>query len=301
MDRLLIKRLQALFRSFSQRFLPAHWNPSTLSGKWIAVLRDTVLAFSDQQVITSIAILASGFSQLSCGLSSYHWQYIVNLAWFSSVTHLTTLTTLRTHLQRYHAQRSWRLVATGITAVMLVCGLCSTGYLNFSINAIFLGKVLVPLEFPAWCLFHANLHWNQASLGVPITKSYNSIYIAFALVFHALGYISRVALAFSSVSSRLGEIMYTRPRIAIEQRLQSKNLRLSNSASKGVIWVFRYIWYKILYSFYILSLVTVDLYGSMFWEVSNRQSHLLPLVTQSLHYRLPGCFLSYYGALYGFS
>lgn len=58
-------------------------------------LRRIVLMFSDQQVVTGIALLASGYAQLSSGISNYHWQMLVYLAWFSSLTHLSTLTVLR--------------------------------------------------------------------------------------------------------------------------------------------------------------------------------------------------------------
>ena len=70
----------------------ARFRPSRL---WEPPLRNAVLMLSDQQLVTGIALLASGYSQLSYGLSSYHWQLIVYLAWFSSLTHLTTLTALR--------------------------------------------------------------------------------------------------------------------------------------------------------------------------------------------------------------
>ena len=57
-------------------------------------LRRIVLMFSDQQAATGIALLASGYAQLSSSISNYHWQMLVYLAWFSSLTHLTTLTVL---------------------------------------------------------------------------------------------------------------------------------------------------------------------------------------------------------------
>lgn len=62
---------------------------------WISAIEATILAFSDQQVLTGISILASGFSQLCLGISAYHWQTVVNLAWLSSMTHLITLTSLK--------------------------------------------------------------------------------------------------------------------------------------------------------------------------------------------------------------
>jgi hypothetical protein len=53
-----------------------------------------VLLFSDIQIVTSLTILSAGYSQLHCGISSYDWQILVYTAWFSSVTHLTTLTVI---------------------------------------------------------------------------------------------------------------------------------------------------------------------------------------------------------------
>lgn len=54
-----------------------------------------MLTMSDFQLITGLAILISGFTQLQTGISAYHWQRLVQLAWFSSVTHLCCLTALR--------------------------------------------------------------------------------------------------------------------------------------------------------------------------------------------------------------
>ena len=51
--------------------------------------------FSDQQLVTSIGILVGGYSQISSALSKYHSHIVVHLAWFSSPTHLTTLTVRR--------------------------------------------------------------------------------------------------------------------------------------------------------------------------------------------------------------
>lgn len=77
--------------------------------------------------MTGIAILASGYSQLTCGLPSYHWQIVVYLAWFSSLTHLTTLTVLRPYLHRYHLLLLLRLLFMAAVLVLLGCALLPTG------------------------------------------------------------------------------------------------------------------------------------------------------------------------------
>ncbi|KAL8956671.1 MAG: hypothetical protein Q9183_006246, partial [Haloplaca sp. 2 TL-2023] len=94
---------------------------------WEPVLRTAVLMYSDQQLVTGLAILASGYAQLSCGLSKSHWQIIVYLAWHSSLTHLTTLTFLRRYFQENPTARVWRSVLMLILAIMLAIALLPTG------------------------------------------------------------------------------------------------------------------------------------------------------------------------------
>ena len=47
------------------------FNGSRPSKKWTKALEGAVLMFSDQQIITGIAILISGYSQLRSGLAVY--------------------------------------------------------------------------------------------------------------------------------------------------------------------------------------------------------------------------------------
>jgi hypothetical protein len=86
-----------------------------------------ILAMSDAQIVTGISILAGGFSQLNCGLSIFHWHMVVRLAWFSSVTHLTTLTFLRRYIHDNHAIRMLRLVLMLALMLMLAVALIPTG------------------------------------------------------------------------------------------------------------------------------------------------------------------------------
>ncbi|KAF2098993.1 hypothetical protein NA57DRAFT_56623 [Rhizodiscina lignyota] len=81
--------------------------------------------------INRISILVSGLTQLRCGLSAYHWQILVYLAWFSSVTHLCCLTFLQNYLYNRPGQRLWRLVSMLIIVVMLVVALVPTCYFDW--------------------------------------------------------------------------------------------------------------------------------------------------------------------------
>lgn len=84
---------------------------------------------SDVQLITGLSILASGFSQIGCGISIYHWNTVVFLAWFSSVTHLSTMTFLRRYVHDHHGIRILilRLGLMVSLVLMLAVALISTG------------------------------------------------------------------------------------------------------------------------------------------------------------------------------
>ncbi|KAK0742978.1 hypothetical protein B0T18DRAFT_447808 [Schizothecium vesticola] len=74
------------------------------------ILNKCIIMFADIQIVTGIAILIGGYSTLPCGISAYHWQLVVDLAWFSSVTHLAALTFLRRYLHNRPVEK-WCRVA----------------------------------------------------------------------------------------------------------------------------------------------------------------------------------------------
>ena len=73
-------------------------------------LEKFVLALSDQQLVTGLAILIAGYTN-RCTLSLFHFNIIASLAWFSSTTHLSTLAVLRVYLMDRPRVRDWRVVA----------------------------------------------------------------------------------------------------------------------------------------------------------------------------------------------
>ncbi|KAJ5922724.1 hypothetical protein N7516_010427 [Penicillium verrucosum] len=90
------------------------------------VLIKCLLVMSDLQIVTGFAILLSGFTQLESGLEALKWRTILDLAWFSCLTHLSCLTMLRRHLHQHAIERVWRLVAMGVLAALLAAGLIPT-------------------------------------------------------------------------------------------------------------------------------------------------------------------------------
>ncbi|KAJ5425446.1 hypothetical protein N7465_000516 [Penicillium sp. CMV-2018d] len=90
------------------------------------VLIKCLLIMSDLQIVTGFAILLSGFAQLQSGLAALKWRTILDLAWFSCLTHLSCLTMLRRHLHKHTIERVWRLFAMGVLAALLAAGLLPT-------------------------------------------------------------------------------------------------------------------------------------------------------------------------------
>ncbi|OJJ05253.1 hypothetical protein ASPVEDRAFT_837388 [Aspergillus versicolor CBS 583.65] len=100
------------------------WNSSR---DWSRPLRTLILAISDQQLVTGLAMLIGAFSQLNCGISFYHWQVATTLAWFASITHLATLPFLQEFLQSHKLLLCLRVMLMSGVAIMLAIALLRSG------------------------------------------------------------------------------------------------------------------------------------------------------------------------------
>lgn len=91
-----------------------------------------ILNFCDLQIITGIGILVSGFYCIQ-DISAYHWQIIVYLAWFASITHITTLTFLRDYLnsRKDLQERNLRIFTMLVFLILLLVAEFPTGFFNW--------------------------------------------------------------------------------------------------------------------------------------------------------------------------
>ena len=233
---------------------PERWrcSPRRTSKTWSEALQGAVLTFSDLQVMTGIAILISAYSQISCGLQYYHWQIAVDLALFSSITHLTTLTCLRRYFQKRRALRVWRLVCMAIIGVLLSVALGSTGYPiydYFGNGSSWEGAI------PAWCLF-------QGFGPEDGSAEYDWLYTVILLGYLTVSYINRAIHLFPKSTSKARRSF---------RRLLSEvcirwltSLRDRALISRSLFWIFMH---NVLLSFYCVLKATADLCGSMLFEV----------------------------------
>ena len=88
-------------------------------------LEKFILSLSDQQLVTGLALLVASYIN-RCSMSLYHFKIVAALAWFSSTTHLATLTLLRTYLINNPRVRDWRVAAMlGILALLALAQVLS--------------------------------------------------------------------------------------------------------------------------------------------------------------------------------
>jgi hypothetical protein len=141
---------------------------------------------SDLQILSGLSILISGFAQLKCGLSIYHWQVLVYLAWFSSLTHLSCLTFLRKYLNEHPGERNWRVFAMLILVILLVVALLPTGTID------------VERYTGVWLSDHAICIYDRLSL--LDTDSGPFISMIVSVLFVSLGFMSRIVKLYPALS-----------------------------------------------------------------------------------------------------
>lgn len=78
-----------------------------------------VLSLGDQQLVTGLAVLIAGYSEMN-SMSAYHFNIVASLAWFSSATHLATLAVLKNYFREHTTVRNWRVCIMLVLLLMLV-------------------------------------------------------------------------------------------------------------------------------------------------------------------------------------
>ena len=248
------------------------------SYKWNKAIEDAVLMFSDQQLITGIGILVSGYTQIECSLSIYHWEMVAYLAWFSSLTHLTTLTAIRMFFRKQPTLAYWRVILMGCTIVLLAASLIPTGFVAEDSDFYWMGipPLANPvLAVPVLCLFDPtkfqrayrtflNESSNQA---VETLQPFNWLFIVASLLFLFISYTSRVISLFTPTARFAQYALRTMPGYKLKWLVF--RIRGKSKGSKQLIA--RKAWAAIshlMMIIYVVLKVTFDLGQSMLWEAS---------------------------------
>ncbi|MCJ1269899.1 hypothetical protein MMC22_009792, partial [Lobaria immixta] len=244
-------------RAWIRILTPKAWNSpqGRSSKKWTQALESAVLMYSDTQVLTGIAILLGAYSQLRRGISVYHWQVTVQLAWFSSMTHLTTLTSLRAYFRERPMMARWRVSFMGVTLLLLAIALVPTGYVNFSNS--FENDVVVDTKLtPAVCLY-----LNRHLLG-----SFNMAPIALSLSILLTSYVTRVVKLFTPLSDRAHKRLRIKPGNIVKDCFD--RTEIGRAESSGVVE--KIAWISLQYFLmlsYVLFKAIYEIGESMLWEI----------------------------------
>lgn len=241
------------------------------SKKWSEGLEEAVRTFSDIQVLTGIAILLSGFLQLPLGISVYHWEVVVALAWFSSLTHLLTLTSLRDYLRTRLKVAIWRAVLMGIVVILLAVALGPTGYVSESRSI---------MATPAICLFSierkseveasltawkAQLPENEMNQSPYDFGSFNLPLVVLSIGFLVMSYIENIVALFTTVPETL-----EKSRTKISKRLKiyydsaTERRECSTSTTTSNFWGMKK---ALVLLIYVLSKAFYEIGSSMLWQV----------------------------------
>ncbi|KAK3682975.1 hypothetical protein B0T22DRAFT_355898, partial [Podospora appendiculata] len=127
-DQLVISQVDRLSSMYLGRFARAAGRL-----RWEIAFRKVILSMCDVQLVTGFGILISAYKDLlSDSISAYHWQIVVYLSWFSNLTHIACLVTLRGYLHHHQRERNWRLVFMAILWLLLIPAMVPTTYFNWA-------------------------------------------------------------------------------------------------------------------------------------------------------------------------
>lgn len=215
-------------------------------------------------MITGIAILASGYFQLcsensNAGIVSYDWQIIVYLGWFSSLTHLTTLTALRKYMIEHPTIRLWRLLLMLTIVVMLIIALIPTMQLGWFYSPR-LGRQSGGGVY-AGCYYR--------SLGKPYYQvdTDGLLSMIISLVVLTAGYVSKTIKLFPKQSNFVRWLFRTAPGNWWKRRLDKIYRRSKQKRETGCLGNFDRIRYRGELSLLLSAKAILDLYHSVVWEV----------------------------------
>ena len=214
-----------------------NWGPAIVKG---------VLMYSDQQLVTGIAILSAGYSQIPGGLPFYYWQFLLQLAWFSSITHLTTLTLLRQYFRKKSAARWWRIILMLLLAVMQTVALLPTIYDYITPN------------FPVVCI----LTFAMRNFGGSVISINGPLTLAIFLTYLISSYVTRLIKLSKNTSAFFGKWIRLKPGIQMKSFLEFLHCRMHTSSAKLIWWSFHTTFLII----FILLRALFDIAESTLWE-----------------------------------
>lgn len=222
-------------------------NSRRCQSDWKKTLEKLVLIFSDQQLITGLAIAVAGFIEcFKHDLSSHHWRIVVYLIWTSSTVHLISLSLLREWLLGRPFLRNLRVSGMLILAVVLMVSLIPL------LNENFLAGNL-----PVRCFWTHYWHKDYDAF-LPTYETPNTI-ISYVLIL--IGYTWKFVDAFGTSRVRARKWLVCAPILYLERTIKDR------VSPKPVRWSWNWTCSKALTCLYIQLLLVCDILESFMFTL----------------------------------
>ena len=202
--------------------------------------------YSDQQLVTGIAILSAGYSQLSGGLPFFYWQFLLQLAWFSSITHLTALTLLRQYFLQNSAARWWRFILMLVLALMQTVALLPTIY------------EFIPSSVPTVCV----LKFAARNINGSVISTEGALSLVMIVTYLVSSYVTRLIKLSRNTSAFIRKWIRLMPGNYMKCFLGLLHFRMQRSSAKVIWWSFHTTFLVI----FVLLRAIFDIVESTFWE-----------------------------------
>ncbi|KAH0434143.1 hypothetical protein CcaCcLH18_05467 [Colletotrichum camelliae] len=225
---------------------------------------ESIIMLCDVQVVTGLGILISGFVLLRCGLDAIHWQIAVFLAWFSTVTHLSGLTVLRTHLNTYVWSKHLRFSLMFLLLILLLVGIVPTGFFslrnkNFSSPAV----CYFDLKYGFWRFKETLSESDFPEMQLERTPAYQAM--VYSMVLLVLGFGTR-SMKLLHPLSRTFKLTVRQPMSRRVRRLLTNFANTTASSQRRQILKTELILKPALAGFFMVRL-TSDFFSSCLFEV----------------------------------
>ncbi|KAF4421037.1 hypothetical protein CGGC5_v016139 [Colletotrichum fructicola Nara gc5] len=225
---------------------------------------ESIIMLCDVQVVTGLGILISGFVLLRCGLDAIHWQIAVFLAWFSTVTHLSGLEVLRTHLNTYVWSKHLRFSLMSLLLILLLVGIVPTGFFslrnrNFSSPAV----CYFDLKYGFWRFKETLSQSDFPEMQLERTPAYQAM--VYSMVLLVLGFGTR-SMKLLHPLSRTFKLNVRQPTSRRVRRLLTDFANTPASSERGKLLKIELIFKPALAGFFMVRL-TSDFFSSSLFEV----------------------------------
>lgn len=285
-----------------------------------------VLGLCDAQSFTGIGVLISGYLVLDAGISAYHWQIMVYLAWLANLTHMSGLTLLRSYLRSRTSsrigsrtrsrtklrtmlrtmKRKWRLLFMTILFVLLLVAEIPTAFFNWDSHDEygFAEVSAANATSYAYCFYDMQIARKRFEIAArassredrirslfDTTALQNMVISVLLLVFNFLTRVAKIveeASSWATIRLRARLSRWWRKEVLLSD---SAFLRSSRLWTPRQILIRKYFVVKQSLAVLLLSRLYADIYTSMLSEVSIRLDPTLRhnILTLRLN-RYTGCF-----------